>query len=380
MGTRGVPATYGGFETAVEEIGSRLASRGYDVTVYARNPNQIVSEYRGMRVVNVPALRSRMTETLSHTALSAGHAVVADHPDVCVLFNAGNAPLVVPLKSAGIPVAVHVDGLESRRGKWRGAGARYYRWAERAAVRRADALIADSRAIAAHVLSTYGREATFIPYGAEVIHPGSERLKELGVVRRDYHLLVARFEPENHVLDVVHAYRVSDETRPLLVVGSAPYSRWYVDRVFEAAGGDDRIRFLGRVDDQALLDQLYAHARTYTHGHSVGGTNPSLLRAMGAGAPVLAFDCVFNREVTANQALFWSDANQLAALFDDIAGGEDHLFDAHIEEDLRTFSQAGRERIQSCYQWDMVTDDYEQLISDLAAADRRRMRWRRARS
>lgn len=379
MGTRGVPATYGGFETAVEEIGSRLASRGYEITVYARNPNQNVTEYRGMRVVNVPALRSRMTETLSHTALSAGHAVVADHPDVCVLFNAGNAPLVAPLKSAGIPVAVHVDGLESRRGKWRGAGARYYRWAERAAVRRADALIADSRAIAAHVWSTYGREATFIPYGAEVIHPGNERLTELGVVRRDYHLLVARFEPENHVLDAVHAYKVSDETRPLLVVGSAPYSRWYVDRVYEAAAGDDRIRFLGRVDDQALLDQLYAHARTYTHGHSVGGTNPSLLRAMGAGAPVLAFDCVFNREVTANQALFWSDADQLAAHFDDVAGGEDHLFDAHIEEDLRTFAEAGMERIQSCYQWDKVTDDYEQLISNLAAADRRRTRWRRAR-
>lgn len=365
MGTRGVPANYGGFETAVEEIGSRLAARGFQVTVYARNPGQQVEEYRGMRVVNMPAVRHRMTETLSHTALSTAHAVISDHPDVCLLFNAGNAPLIRPLQAAGIPTAVHLDGLESRRGKWRGAGARYYRWAERSSVRWADAVIADSRAIAAHVQREYRREAIFIPYGAEVIDPGSSRLSELGILKRDYHLIVARFEPENHVLDAVHAYRISDETRPLLVVGSAPYSRWYVDRVHDAAQNDGRIRFLGGVYDRELLDQLYANARTYIHGHSVGGTNPSLLRAMGAGAAVLAFDCEFNREVTANQAFFWADADQLAGLLDDIAGGEDHVFDANIDADLRAFAESGRRRIAENYQWDAVADDYEQLIREL---------------
>jgi glycosyltransferase involved in cell wall biosynthesis len=377
MGTRGVPANYGGFETAVEEIGSRLASRGYEITVYARNPGQSVDEYRGMRVVNIPALRHRMTETLSHTALSAVHAVITDHPDVCLLFNAGNAPMITPLQAAGIPTAVHLDGLESRRGKWRGAGARYYRWAERAAVRRADAVIADSRAIAAHVRAAYGREAVFIPYGAQVIDPGSDRLGDVDVLRRDYHLIVARFEPENHVLDAVHAYRISDETRPLLVVGSAPYSRWYVDRVHEAAQGDGRIRFLGGIYDPELLDQLYANARTYIHGHSVGGTNPSLLRAMGAGAPVLAFDCEFNREVTADNAFFWADAEQLVTLLDDIAGGEDHVFDANIDAELLEFAAAGRRRVAEHYQWDAVTDDYEQLIRDLDAGAQRRKGRRR---
>jgi glycosyltransferase involved in cell wall biosynthesis len=367
MGTRGVPANYGGFETAVEEIGSRLVSLGFQVTVYARNPGQQVEEYRGMHVVNVRAVRHRMTETLSHTALSAVHAVISDHPDVCLLFNAGNAPMIRPLQTAGIPTAVHLDGLESRRGKWRGAGARYYRWAERSAVRWADAVIADSRAIAEHVQREYNRDALFIPYGADVIDPGSARLAEVGVLKRDYHLIVARFEPENHVLDAVHAYRISDETRPLLVVGSAPYSRWYVDRVHETAQADERIRFLGGVYDRELLDQLYANARTYIHGHSVGGTNPSLLRAMGAGAPVLAFDCEFNREVTANQAFFWSDADALVGLLDDIAGGEDHVFDVNIDADLRKFAQAGRQRVAQHYQWDAVADEYANLIRELQA-------------
>jgi glycosyltransferase involved in cell wall biosynthesis len=137
--------------------------------------------------------------------------------------------------------------------------------------------------------------------------------------------------------------------------------------VHETAQADERIRFLGGVYDRELLDQLYANARTYIHGHSVGGTNPSLLRAMGAGAPVLAFDCEFNREVTANQAFFWSDADALVGLLDDIAGGEDHVFDVNIDADLRKFAQAGRQRVAQHYQWDAVADEYANLIRELQA-------------
>lgn len=366
LGTRGIPAQYGGFETAVEEIGARLAARGYEVAVYARNPGQEITEYRGMHIVNLPAVRNRITETLSHTAVSTAHAIVKDRPDVAMVMNAGNAPLLRPLQMARIPVAVHLDGLESRREKWRGAGARYYRWAEKAAVRRADRVIVDSQTIADYVRHSYGRSCAFIPYGAEVISPGSNRLPALGLVRKDYHLVVARLEPENHVLEAVHAYRVSEETRPLVVVGAAPYSQWYVDRVHEAARGSDRIHFLGGIYDQEVLDQLYANARTYIHGHSVGGTNPSLLRAMGAGAPVLAFDCPFNREVTADQAMFWSSAEQLTEILDEVAQGEDHIIATQIESELSAFSSHGRQRIAEHYQWDQVATDYERVLTALA--------------
>ena len=183
MGTRGVPALHGGFETAVEEIGRRLASRGYEVTVYCRNPGQRQTEYLGMTLVNAPALRHRMTETLSHTAVSTVHAIIKDRPDVVLLLNAGNAPLLRPLQVAGIPTAIHLDGLESKREKWRGAGARYYRWAERASVRWGDEVIADSQAIADHVKAEYGRDSVVIRYGADIINPGSERIAELSPVR-----------------------------------------------------------------------------------------------------------------------------------------------------------------------------------------------------
>ena len=358
MGTRGVPALYGGFETAVEEIGARLVERGYDITVYCRNPGQSMREFRGMRLVNAPAIRHRMAETLSHTAVSTAHAIVRDRPDAVLLLNAGNAPLLKPLALAGIPTAIHLDGLESRREKWRGAGAKYYRWAEKAAVRWGDAVIADAQAIADHVHSQYGRECVVIPYGADVIHPQATRLSELGVTSRDFHLVVARFEPENHVLEAVHGFRASSEQRPLLVVGSAPYSQWYVDRVHEAGHGDARIRFTGGIYDQELLDQLYGHCRTYIHGHSVGGTNPSLLRAMGAGAPVLAYDVEFSHEVTAGNAYFWSDAQQLTTLFNSVASGE-------LEARLAELPELGRDRIRHAYQWDAVTSDYEALLQRL---------------
>jgi glycosyltransferase involved in cell wall biosynthesis len=364
MGTRGVPALYGGFETAVEEIGKRLVTRGYDVTVYCRNPGQHLTEYAGMRLVNVPAIRHRMAETLSHTALSTAHAIIADHPDVVLLLNAGNAPLLKPLALAGIPTAIHLDGLESKREKWRGAGAKYYRWAERASIRWGREVIADAQAIADHVQREYGRTCVVIPYGAEVIDPGSDRLAELDLEAQGFHLVVARFEPENHVLDAVHAYRASTETRPLVVVGSAPYSQWYVEKVREAARGDARIRFAGGIYDQALLDQLYAHCVTYIHGHSVGGTNPSLLRAMGAGAPVLAYEVEFNREVTAGEAFFWADADALTSVLDQVAR---HEHDGRLAE-LRIL---GRERVRTAYQWDAVTDDYEALIRRLAASRKR---------
>lgn len=372
MGTRGVPASYGGFETAVEEIGKRLAARGHEVTVYCRNPGQTLTEYEGMRLVNLPAVRHRMAETLSHTSLSATRAIIKDRPDVALVLNAGNAPLIKPLKAAGIPVAIHLDGLESKREKWRGAGARYYRWAEKVAVKQGDAVIADAQAIADYVESTYGRTCTVIPYGAEVIDPGSERLGELDVIRRDYHLVVARLEPENHVLEAVHGYTISEESRPLLVVGSAPYSQWYIDRVKEVAAESPSVRLLGGIYDQELLDQLYANARTYIHGHSVGGTNPSLLRAMGAGAPVLAYGCEFNREVTNEQALFWHDAESLAVILDEIAEGE-------IDAELAAMSDAGRTRVSEHYQWDAVTDLYEELLESLSK-DRPRKARKKSRS
>ena len=358
IGTRGVPARYGGFETAVEEVGRRLVANGHDVTVYCRNPHQVLTSYQGMRLVNLPALRRRELETLSHSLLSVLHAVLRRRPDVAVVFNAANAPFLPLLKAAGIPVAVHVDGLEWKRGKWAGPAATYYRWAEKWSVRLADALIADARGIADHIRYEHGRESIYIPYGAPLVPPGFERLESVGLEPRGYHLVVARFAPENHVREAVAGYVASSAAKPLVVVGSAPYEDDYTAEVRRVADRDPRVRFLGSVWDQQLLDQLYANALSYIHGHSVGGTNPSLLRAMGAGAPVTAFDAVFNHEVVNGHARYWSDPADVALA----VTGDEHDVVSALER-----GEKGRDHAQLTYRWDEVAEEYEQLCRGLAS-------------
>lgn len=360
IGTRGVPARYGGFETAVEEIGRRLVDRGHDVTVFCRKPQDGVTEtprqYLGMDLVTLPAMRRKSLETLSHTTLSVLHPALRG-TDAAIVFNAANAPLLPVLRARRIPTATHVDGIEWKRAKWQGAGRQYYRVAESLAVRLSDALIADARGIADYYIDEFGADTREIAYGAPIIESHDcPRLADLDLAPRGYHLVVARFEPENHVLEIVDGYSRSNARLPLVVVGSAPYAAEYTQQIHNAADGK-RVRFVGALWDQDLLDQLYASCVSYLHGHSVGGTNPSLLRAAGAGASVIADDVVLNREVLRDNAVYFTDAASVTAGIEEI--------EAHPEES-RARGDRLRADIAPRYSWDTVTDGYEQLLRDLA--------------
>ena len=358
LGTRGVPARYGGFETAVEEVGRRLADRGHRVVVYCRTTpgGERPSRHLGMDLVHLPAARKRALETLSHSALSVAH-LLAHRADAAFVFNSANSPLLPALRAARIPTATHVDGLEWKRAKWGPVGQRYYRVAESLAVRWSDALIADAQGIADYYQGEFGAPTTLLAYGAPLIDPGSDRLAELGLTPGEYHLVVARFEPENHVDVITEGYVRSAARKPLVIVGSAPYSDAYTARVHAAADG--RVRFLGGVWDQDQLDQLYAHSYTYLHGHSVGGTNPSLLRAIGAGAAVLAYDVDFNREVVAESGRFFISPADVAALVE------------AAEADPAAVAQCGRRarELAGNYDWDDVAAGYEELAQRLATRD-----------
>lgn len=361
VGTRGAPARYGGFETCVEEVGARLADAGNEVVVYCRNSDVDGSEplarYRNMTLVHLPALSRRSLETLSHTALSVAHLML--HPvDAVLLFNAANSPLLPALRARRLPVATHVDGLEWQRGKWGPVGRRYYRVAEALAVRWSDAIIADAEGIRSYYEREFGVAADLITYGApSVVVTNPERLAELDLQPRRYHLVVARFEPENHVDEIVRGYCASDARDPLVVVGSAPYAAEYRTAVERAA--DQRVKFVGAVWDQALLDELYANALTYQHGHSVGGTNPSLLRAIGAGAATDAFDVNFNRGVLGDAGRYWSTPNDVRQLVE--SAEQDR--DATLRRGERCRARSG------AYQWDDVAADYEKLCRRLAARE-----------
>ncbi|RFA08560.1 glycosyl transferase [Subtercola boreus] len=359
VGTRGVPAAYGGFETAVEEIGQRLVARGHEVTVYCRRTNAPRQKrFLGMKLVHLPAVKAKTVETLSHTALSVLHMFFTKRNDVAFVFNAANSPFVPIVRARGAATAVHVDGLEWKRGKWGKTGRKYYRIAEELAVRQADALISDAAGIADYYSHEFGIPTELLTYGTKVLRePATDRLSELGLEAGRYHLVVARFEPENHVDIIVEGYHASDATLPLVVVGSAPYAAAYTERIAQTAGSDDRIRMLGGVWDQEQLDQLYANALSYLHGHSVGGTNPSLLRAMGAGTAVIAYDVVFNREVLGTDGRFFSDSAEVAL---ELAAAE-----ALVDETAERGANL-RERAASMYDWDIVTAGYEELAMRLA--------------
>ncbi|SMQ58360.1 DUF1972 domain-containing protein [Agreia sp. VKM Ac-1783] len=361
LGTRGVPAAYGGFETAVEEIGQRLAARGHEVTVYCRRSegDEPRFSYLGMKLVHLPSVRSKAIETLSHTALSVAHLATAGKKDVAFLFNAANAPFLPALGLQQIPTAVHVDGLEWKRGKWGKNGRRYYRWAEQFSVRHADALISDAQGIADYYTHEFRIPTELITYGAPILQgTPTNRLHDMGLEAGKFHLVVARFEPENHVDVIVDGYRRSDAKYPLIVVGSAPYAAAHTTEIERLAAGDPRIQLVGGIYDQELLDQLYAHAYTYVHGHSVGGTNPSLLRAMGARTAVIAYDVVFNRDVLGTDGLFFRDASALAQRLN-----ASELEPGATAKAATLLQLRANER----YNWDSVTDGYEDLAQRLHA-------------
>lgn len=369
VGTRGVPARYGGFETAVDEIGTRLVAQGHDVTVYCRTEagQERPAEHNGMKLVYLPKLRRRSLETLSHTALSLVHHARHGNADAMIVFNSANSVLLPLTWLRRTPVATHVDGLEWRRGKWGPTGQKYYRIAEALAVRWSDRLIADADGISDYYREEFAADTERIAYGAPILSDlDTDLLEAEGLTKGGYHLVVARFEKENNVLPAVQGYLRSDAKLPLVLVGSAPYASDYTAEIERLAASDPRIRLMGGVWNQDLLDQMYAHAATYIHGHSVGGTNPSLLRAMGAASPVLAYDVCFNREVLGADGQFFDSPEALATLLNAAEQSPQSM------QDLGTELQS---RVGTMYTWDVVAKLYEALCDDMARGNSQRGRF-----
>ncbi|HEV7564999.1 MAG TPA: DUF1972 domain-containing protein [Microbacteriaceae bacterium] len=354
IGTRGVPATYGGFETCVEEVGARLADRGHEVVVYCRKGDRARREFRGMRLVHLPAMPVQSLETLSHSFLSTFHASLFGL-DCAIMFNVANAPCLSVLR---MPVAVNTDGLEWKRGKWGPRGQRYLRWAERRAAKSSDRVIADAVAIKEYLDSEYNTDAAYIPYGAPIIsneEAGSRT--DVPVSPGEFHLLVARFEPENSIDVMLNGYLQSRAELPLIVVGDTPYQTPYRETCLELIARSDSVVHLGAVYDQDLLNWYYANCLTYFGGQTVGGTSPSLLRAMGAGAAVIARDTVYSHEVVGPDGRFYGSAEELST----------HILAAESDKPLaRLLGERLRDRAASRYRWEDVTDAYERLCAELA--------------
>jgi glycosyltransferase involved in cell wall biosynthesis len=361
LGSRGFPSTYGGYETLVRYLARSWVDRGLDVTVYCREKPGEAGEWtdEGVTCRWTPGRESKSLSTLSF-GLSSHFDASRRGFDAALVLNVANGFFLPALRARGIATAVNTDGIEWERGKWGPTAKRVFLAGARATARFADVLIADSRAIGDIWLETFGVRSTFIPSGAPVLHgTGSDRVRELDLDPGSYALVVARVIPENNLELILDALERVSPPVPAVIVGSANYDE-PIERRLRTLEGRGAVRWLGHVSDQTLLTQLWAHCGVYLHGHSVGGTNPALLQALGAGAPTLALETVFNREVIArDEQLFPADPVALAPMISAVIGD-----DARRGE----MARHGRARVAAEYDWDRVSERYFAALCDACEA------------
>ena len=363
LGSRGYPSTYSGYETLVRHLAPGLRDRGFSVTVYCRAtdvpppPRATSDEIDGISRIWTRGIDGKSTSTLSHGFTSIRDAARRRF-DAALVLNVANGYFLPTLRRAGTPIAVNVDGIEWERDKWNGVGKAVFRRGASLVARHADEIIVDSRAIGEYWQRVFARSSTFIPYGADVhTNVPRDRLADLGLESGTYVLVIARIVPENNVGPFLDAVELLDDATPVVVVGSAVGRSALETRLARLASSRPGFHWLGHVSDQELLRQLRAHCGVYWHGHSVGGTNPSLLEAMGCGAPIVAVDTVYNREVL-------GESGTLAA---GIGSVIKHQLEAQLATDVDDTRRAAaeQERVEAHYRWCQVYERYGETLGRL---------------
>jgi glycosyltransferase involved in cell wall biosynthesis len=352
VGTRGIPARYGGFETFAEELSTRLAARGYRVTVYCRekHPERV---YRGVSLVYAPTWRHKYFDTVVHTFFSTIH-LLFHRRRVALYCNAANAVFTLWPRLFGIPVALNVDGVERKRKKWNAIARAWYFMSEHLATILPNAVVTDAEQIREYYLQRYSKRTTFIPYGAETGKiETAEVLSLLGLERDRYFLYVSRMEPENNALLVREAFERMNTDMKLALIGDAPYAQDYIRQVRDTR--DPRIVIPGAIYGQGY-HELESHCFAYIHATEVGGTHPALIEAMGRGALVLYLDTPENSEVASGAGIPFTHANLVEKLREALN------MPASERDELRRAAMA---RVAESYSWDAVTDQYEKLLQGL---------------
>jgi glycosyltransferase involved in cell wall biosynthesis len=351
LGTRGIPARYGGFETFAEELSVRLVEKGVDVTVYCEAGTEVANEiYRGVHLVHIPAPSLGPLTTILFDLLCLWHA--RKMFDVVYMLGYGTSIFCFIPRIWGTRVWINMDGVEWARTKWGTLAKLWFKCMEAAAMWTPDRVIADAKGILEHLKSRHYHlpPVSVIAYGAPVIDdpPDTGLLDEWQLSSGRYHLVVCRIEPENSVKEIVEGYLESESAFPLIIVGSIDPVTDYVKELLKM--NDSRIRFIGPVYDKVKLQALRFHSSAYLHGHTVGGTNPSLLEALGCGNKIIAHNNVFNREVAGEAATYFHTGGEIA---ESIMAVESCEPDA-----LYRRESLARQRIRTRYKWEDIADTY----------------------
>lgn len=356
LGTRGVPARYGGYETFAEELGARLSKQGVRVTVYCEGIADAGSlrEYKG---INLEYVRAQAWGPLGTLIFDAASVIRARKGfDVVYMLGYSASPLCFLPRLFGASVWINMDGVEWARRKWSWAARAFILIVGHIAMYAANRIIADADAMAVVLKQRFGRvpNCTTIAYGADLPDavPDADRLARHGLREKEYYIVVCRAEPENHVIEIVEGFLQSDSTKVLAVVSNVDPRSPYGKKLL-AIASSPRVKLLGAIYDKPQVAALRFFAFAYMHGHSVGGTNPSLLEAMANGNPVIAHDNPFNREVAADGGLYFQDAPAIPALIKALESDE---------RVPRKLGDASKHRAATHYSWDKITGQYLDLL------------------
>lgn len=359
LGTRGIPARHSGFETFYEQLAVRLVTRGHEVTVYNRSHfiKDIGKEYNGVKIVSLPSIPTKHLDTITHTFLSTIHSLFSRY-DIVYYCIVGNSPLVWIPRIFGMKTLLNVDGEDWAREKWSGFAKWYQKKCEWLAPRTANVIVSDARGIQERYKKLYHVDTVFVPYGANIIRDeGFAALEKWKLQPDQYILYVGRFVPENAIDLLINAFKAVKTDKKLVIVGDAPYADEYRRHLHEIA--NERVMFTGYAFE-ADYAQLSSHAYLYVQPSGIDGTRPALLDQMGFGNCVLVRNSKVNMEVIGDCGCFFEKDRPLESLIEKL-----HYL-INSPEVVKTYRDKVRIRIQNYYNWEWITDFYEDLFKRLS--------------
>jgi glycosyltransferase involved in cell wall biosynthesis len=365
LGLYGMPMPelhFTGFETAFGEIAPRLVEKGHEVTIYCRRghfpPALRRPSWSGVRLIYVPSPGGKNFSGILATLFASLHALVFGRYQLFFFVNVGMGHHAALCRLFGRKVVMNVDGLDWKRAKWGPLARTYFLTAAHSAIRFCNRLITDAEAMRKFYIDEFGKETSMIAYGAYVESSTNPSLiSQFGVEPNDYCLIASRLIPENNADLIMEEFLASGTQKKLVIAGGANYDSPFHRRLREIAS--DQVIFTGHIHDQAVIKELHCNCFAYLHGHSVGGTNPSLLKAMGYGNCIVALDTVFSREVLADAGvLFTREPGNLAGIIRRLEN------EPALVADLR---RRGPERIVAEYTWPKIAEQYDELFRQVAS-------------
>jgi glycosyltransferase involved in cell wall biosynthesis len=353
VGSRGIPNYYGGFEQMAQYLAVGLLNKGHDVTVYnSHNHPYKEDQYKGVKLVHCFDAENMMG-TAGQFIYDLNCIMDARKKDFDVILFLGYTSSSVwgKLFPKNAVIISNMDGMEWKRDKYTKPVQHFLKYAEKLAVRYSHYFIADSTVIQSYVEHKYNITSKYIPYGAEIFANKNECiLATYQVEKYDYHMLMARMEPENNIDMILNGFHQSNSEKKFIVVGN--YNNSYGRLMYKKYHADERIHFAGAIFDAEITNTLRAFCKLYFHGHSVGGTNPSLLEAMANSSIIVAHDNAFNRAVLNGDAYYFSTAEDVRKV---VVKSNGHKESARMVQNNYV-------KIEEEYNWPNIVNMYEEYI------------------